>query len=85
MNSSTASEGQLTAGQTSSAHRDSSTAANFTQSAPSVESLYPRDPSITGANAAEEMEEKVNNGLLQSILVLEHCFTEKEHHGTTQS
>ena len=84
MNSSTAPKGPLTAGQTSSAHRNSSTAANFTLSPPSIESLYQRDPSITRANAAEEMEEKVNNSLSQPILVLEHCFAEKAHHGTTQ-
>jgi hypothetical protein len=85
MNSSTAPKGPLTAGQTSSAHRNSSTAANFTLSPPSIESLYQRDPSITRANPAEEMEEKVNNSLSQPILVLEHRFAEKAHHGTTQN
>jgi len=54
-------------------------------SPPSIESLYQRDPSITRANAAEEMEEKVNKSFRQPILVLEHCFAEKAHHGTTQS
>ena len=85
MNSSTPPQRALTAGQTDPAHRNSSTAANFTPSATSVESLYPRDLSITRANPAEEMEEKVNNSLYQPILVLEHCFAEKAHHGTTQS
>ena len=85
MNSSTAPKGPLTAGQTSSAHRNSSTAANFTPSAPSIESLYQRDPSTTRANAAEEMEEKVNKTYRQPILVLEHRFAEKAHHGTTQN
>jgi hypothetical protein len=79
MNSSTAPTGPLTACQTSSAHRNSSTAANFTPSAPSVESLYPRDPSITRANAAEEMEEKVNNSLRHANLVLEHCFSVRRY------
>ena len=85
MNSSTAPKGPLTAGQTSSAHRNSSTAAYLTLSPPSIESLYQRDPSITRANAAEEMEEKVNKSFRQPILVLEHRFFEKAHHGTTQS
>jgi hypothetical protein len=85
MNSSTAPKGPLTAGQTSSAHRNSSTAANFTPFAPSIESLYQRDPSITRSNAAEEMEEKVNKSFHQPIPVLEHRFADKAHHGTTQS
>jgi hypothetical protein len=85
MNSSTAPKGPLTAGQTSSAHRNSSTAANCTPPAPSIESLYQRDPSITRANPAEEMEEKVNKSFRKPILVLERRFAEKAHHGTTQS
>jgi hypothetical protein len=59
MNSSAIPERQLAPDQACPTRPNSSFAANFTPTAPSLESLRNFRPSITGTHRTEEMEEKI--------------------------